>query len=546
MAGDVPARLDAPAESSQPKPEPKKKRAWAPKVKSGTEPFPSWRRLGWSRQASRLTRRETRYLGCRQCKASHVKCDEQRPVCGRCHRRQIACNQPLSWRSHRGSAASAFQPLLPDPSKPRALRLVEPSACLMTPSEVPYFDNFRHNVIYQLGHGFSGFWRNTVLRESGRDDCVRNAIIALGALACAQKQYGSDWTTVDAQAGLPLYKTQLQTLAGAPGYDHYYQALVHYTRALGSLRRLITMPLQSSGAGRAILIATILLVGFETLQGNPAAADQLGALGLSLLHEPIMQGSLATKGPSSASQIASILDDESTCEAETVLVRHMLLNAGLSSRYRQAREAILRLPSPAAYGPRPWPFPPDARYSASEFSRMWTQCLLHAIMWCIRVQAAMLVHQSSGEDHHSSAAEQWHVYQQEQTLMMALLKAWMAANQQRMVQAMAASEHGQVSYYSEAGLAMAGCYYCIYTVFDLSDKPGGDDYKSAMGELLAGIEAALQGRPNNTTTLRPYGAVLEGINPVMAQFTLQMPHPGLRHRAMEVWGKVLTFNPAAG
>lgn len=251
-------------------------------------------------------------------------------------------------------------------------------------------------MIFQFGYGEDEFWSRTVLRESTRDDCIRNAIVALSALARAQEEYDLASSLGEPRAvskpKRPLCKTGLLSSS-----THHHQALSYYTRAAASMRRLITIYSQDSepgtsrrggggsssgGTAWANLIATLLLVTFELIQGNTAAADQLSARTLSLLQHSIMTGTLGegqdTGRP--ASRIAGSVDDEGTHDTEVVLVRNTFFAAGLMPSYPMAREVISWISGGSARGP----MPPAATESACVFPRRWTRCQILSSLWFVR------------------------------------------------------------------------------------------------------------------------------------------------------------------
>ncbi|KAH7024442.1 uncharacterized protein B0I36DRAFT_366388 [Microdochium trichocladiopsis] len=487
--------------------------------------------------------------GCRLCKASHVKCDEQQPACGRCQRRRTPCEYPLDRqqvpprprreddRDHRDhhhhpqpphvrrskqQQQPVLRPILPagragvlgTTTTPR--RLVEPFCTSMKPWDVQYFDMFRHRVALHLRYGHAELWRRTVMREAARDECVHSAILALGALARAQEELGgaasriplikTRWmgasgaghsspaslesrsSSSSTRATTPANKTRTTTTAklaakaAAPAptvasmskHDHYYHALVHYTRAIGKFRTLIARLAREPGAGRTILIATALLVSFESLQGNTAAADQLGAHSISLLRENIAHGSLSSSGNphgteaiaeagpssnnnysttyhrhggagggtrSSTSLIAAPLDDEGVADAEAVLVRNTLFGTALSPFYPKGREVLFGLPIPRSGGPEP----PRADASVEEFSRLWDQCVSLSGMWYLRMQMAVLMAENSGGPAGSSSSggggvgsgtaesELWVKHYQERCEVRRVVGAWQQAVRERLM-----------------------------------------------------------------------------------------------------------------
>ncbi|KAH7024767.1 uncharacterized protein B0I36DRAFT_164328 [Microdochium trichocladiopsis] len=570
--------------------------------------------------------------GCRECKASHVRCNEKQPTCGRCQRRKTACTYLAVQPKQRGGGGRAarttqvqpaYRKLLPSTDLPPLTRLVEPAATCLSPREIQYFDTFRHSVVFQLGYGYgyNGFWQRTVLREITRDDCVRNAVVAIGALARAQGEHDQVAARDEKEGGrrpgkprLPLCKAgQLSPSS------HYYHALTHYTRAVGSFRRLIDIASRendsgtrqegegeggggsggrghgsSGGSKRAVLIATILLVAFESLQGNTASADQLSARSLSLLQNSIMQGTLgeAKKGNNSnsssllpPSRIARSVDDEGTYETEVLLVRDTFFSSGLSSTFAKAREVVTRIARTTARGP----LPPDASEDVVVFSRMWTRCLILSSLWYVRMyhmfaahQCAFATHTAGGEDtgreeaaaaradtedapgSATSAADARSTFRREQAVVIKTLKAWKTATEQRLAIAsarvealkaaaavadnttttasaeeLAAAEQEMITYH-EIAVAVLGVQLSACTVSDMSERIW-DQYELEIADLVTRMESmrsekkAAMASSSGGWRLRHHCDGFEGPRPVLGHIAQRTRSPDLRRRLMQLW-----------
>ncbi|KAH7032695.1 uncharacterized protein B0I36DRAFT_347875 [Microdochium trichocladiopsis] len=161
-------------------------------------------------------------------------------------------------------------------------------------------------------NAFSDFWRRCVLRESARDKCIMNAILALGSLDRARK-------CDPLAASTPLFTalpspSRHRVRASIP--DHYPQALSLYAKALGEFRRRVAL-------------------AFEHLHGNTEAVDKLTSKALALLkneavlpsHSGWDAGSDSIPDQGLAPTIAADLDDDGVRVAEMLLERMVSLNA---------------------------------------------------------------------------------------------------------------------------------------------------------------------------------------------------------------------------
>lgn len=478
--------------------------------------------------------------------------------------------------------------LIPSARLAHPTRLVEPSATFLNPLEVQYFDTYRHNVIFQFGYGEDEFWSRTVLRESTRDDCIRNAIVGLGALARAQEEYDLTSSLGEPRAiskpKKPLCKTGLLSSS-----THYYQALSHYTRAVASMRRLITIYSQdiepgtsrqgggssSGGTARAILIATLLLVTFESIQGNTAAADQLSARTLSLLQYSIMTGTLGegqdTGRP--ASRIAGSVDDEGTHDTEVVLVRNTFFTAGLMPSYPMAREVIGRISSGSARGP----MPPAAAESACVFSRLWTRCQILSSLWFVRNHEVIMkahsqaTHSPQSSDSSSSPEsgggipDTFEVPRQEQVAITKILHAWKMATEERLCAARAqvamltateptgdtppqyhadlVAARRQVNTFIGISALILSCLLSIGCAFDTTGEAWAS-YEHWTLEMVKRREdmfseddkaAAVSAGGRSGSGLRHYFSDFAGMRPVLGHMTQHQHDPSLRRHMMALW-----------
>ncbi|KXJ87469.1 hypothetical protein Micbo1qcDRAFT_215839 [Microdochium bolleyi] len=564
--------------------------------------------------------------GCRSCKIAHLKCDEQKPGCGRCQRRGTACIYPTALtRAERIAEAKqlplrALQPATKSTltsgggggvrilkeTGTGALRLHHPiqlrpsSLSPMSSRDIVYFDQFQHYVASRSSaFGLSEFLRRTVLRESTRDECTRHAVLAFGAITRALENQRQEASRENFSAPrLPLYKAGLGARTGTSGkmwshthgQDHYYRAPLHYTKAISLLRRRIKNA--AGGAHhRAILIATTLLCSFEHLQGNIEAADSLAAHCVALLREKLMGGSLTGRNSGRVgtddqgereqpSLIAASLDDDGIVEAETELVRNTCINAAFSPLYPRARLVLLGLPVPKFTGPSP----PPLEESLQVWSAAWDRCMTMVCMWYYHVRTSLNLSSRKPRDAtpaHSrglptgaTAAvklDPGHVRREhrcEQRRILAVLDRWKAAVEQRTQMLLlrrradpgcrhATScedprEREETAHYHRISIIVEGCYYSVCAVFDIAGW-AWDNHQAATSALLDRCEDAVNaGRPAAERSpagrdaccseydLRDQAVNYGGTATVIAQIAQESRLPRLRHRAMELWGRMVS------
>ncbi|KAH6675239.1 hypothetical protein F5X68DRAFT_39576 [Plectosphaerella plurivora] len=267
------------------------------------------------------------------------------------------------------------------------------------PGEVRYYDRFRNQVASAMGHqveGPSDFWLRCVLRESSVDDCILDVVVAIGALA-----YARDC----APSGRPLFLTSSLD-------QHYREAITHYARALEKLRRRIADP-SAVHLQRTILINTVLLSFFESIQGNTESSDKLIAHGLSLLKDSMLQDS---GHGDHTSRIAALTDDDGVLEAESFLVRTATWNIQYSPLYPHQGVSVLGI---SCQQPHLIPFPVST-HNTQEFWKAWWHIVTMTAVWNARVQDELLQQTLSSK---SST---------EHDILLTRLKAWEAAALDRM------------------------------------------------------------------------------------------------------------------
>jgi hypothetical protein len=275
--------------------------------------------------------------GCVTCKRRHVKCDEVKPACNRCERAGIKCDgyeapPPPQERAPkpRKSPVQTSRALLPRlepapqilPSAPPTRRRTTSSEWLhpRTPSVEPpqpsalgssqhqalswnvqpqagaairslwtsstpgpldaddelYLNFFRDQLRCNLTASCQAkFWPNVILREGERNECLRHAILATGAIAMALHSNSSPSSPSSSRASTPsTSSTRLNV--------HHQNALHHHLRATSLFRKRIETDLDSISP-EVLLSVTLLLMAYELLQDNQEAAQNLVGSGVVLL-----------------------------------------------------------------------------------------------------------------------------------------------------------------------------------------------------------------------------------------------------------------------
>ncbi|KAK1467748.1 hypothetical protein CCUS01_07015 [Colletotrichum cuscutae] len=261
--------------------------------------------------------------GCITCKIRRVKCDERKPTCFRCEKADVECDgytkedadSKRSAEQRRlavaAQEAQASRQLLPRPNKSGpvasgqeiAVRVplpppLCPSTLRVNQEDVHYYDLFRHRLVRDLwGSGHSDAWSRIVLQESSQDPCVQESLLAIGAISQAQMVEEMSKDQLDAMpSALRPWGTKMAPSGGLLNH-HHRSALLHHVRAVSIYRQRIQDP--SSTSPRSVIIMTLLLVGFEFIQGNMNNVDTLTGTGMRLLENKI---SLTQRPPRRANE----------------------------------------------------------------------------------------------------------------------------------------------------------------------------------------------------------------------------------------------------
>ncbi|EGU73302.1 hypothetical protein FOXB_16189 [Fusarium oxysporum f. sp. conglutinans Fo5176] len=261
-------------ENSALKPPVQPSRILPPRVKKAAR---RWERAGKPKSRS----------GCGTCKIRRVKCDaqltnetvENKPICFRCAKDDSTESDGFASGTESPDTSAASTHTSPETETSETSLSTaptpEPHCCnwpdvpgssSFCPSShsVVYFEHFHHHVNLNNGvFSSSELFSSIVLQESLQDECIRNAVFAIGSFLFS---------------GFILSQTSTRmTMAD----QHRQASLQFYTSALTTFRSHV----QSSNevTHRWLLLMTLLLVIYELLNGDFDAADRLLVSALEVL-----------------------------------------------------------------------------------------------------------------------------------------------------------------------------------------------------------------------------------------------------------------------
>jgi len=373
---------------------------------------------------TRLSKPKVR-SGCRTCKNRHLKCDERRPTCLRCERARMEClgyvdpnkkkksesRQPdirrLLPRPARPSTPSSSgsgmptpppreSPLPRPPDPPPPLR--EEEGLVFTGQDAVYFDVFRRQLVRDLFHLSSNadFWTRQVLRQTATDSCVRQSVLAIGALAQAlraddhhhQQDRGSGRSSGSGAVSPPLDSRSVLN-------EHHEAALAHHVEALSMFRNLFAAEQPSPARASTVLIVTLLFITFELLQGNMPAADNLITTGIILLKDCIrtyraaaaQHSALLPLTTTAAAAAAAPTPKDEADDIELLLPRLAIMSTYspfcLSQRKRFPLVTSAAAAGAAAVEPRD--LAPTAEVSGDELRSRWGRLFTTSMVFITRV-----------------------------------------------------------------------------------------------------------------------------------------------------------------
>lgn len=224
--------------------------------------------------------------------------------------------------------------------------------------EVLYYDLFQHQVALDLAsHAHSDFWCRVVPLQCARDEAVLEAVLALGALSRALYMSGDMQGATSACGGLPmpLHPSKEYRLD-----EHYTAALRFQMQASKRFRKRMSAT-QDEEWLRSATIITLLLIGFELLQGKIKVADSIMRNGLMLTR--------------SLSEAAS---EKSSSMPDNEIPSVYLQSLSIMSVYTHFCKSQPNLYQPG-HDLAPPLTPPNPQDSLSTLGSMWRQTFLQVI-----------------------------------------------------------------------------------------------------------------------------------------------------------------------
>ncbi|KUJ06882.1 uncharacterized protein LY89DRAFT_726283 [Mollisia scopiformis] len=208
--------------------------------------------------------------GCLTCKKRRVKCDERKPLCLRCEKFGVKCDGYLRpVRVHLEPTKTAHRILVPrkrsstTPPTTPPFEVKKPR--FSNEDEMRYFRLFCEKTSYHLsGYNDPNLWTRIVLQASEADDSIRHAVISIGAL---------DMTTA-----------MMRDLENSNAREHHFFALKLYSKAIRGMREVVLRQKEKHDMQTA-LVASMLIVCFETYHGNYASAAQQIRTGVRLIED---------------------------------------------------------------------------------------------------------------------------------------------------------------------------------------------------------------------------------------------------------------------
>ncbi|KAK7182485.1 hypothetical protein DPSP01_010641 [Paraphaeosphaeria sporulosa] len=199
--------------------------------------------------------------GCAVCRLRKVRCDETRPACTKCNSTGRKCEgypDVTLWKPH---------------ASPQIIR--PKIATAESSAEQRSFAYFCRNTSREFAAPFGNeFWKCLVLQVAERERCVKQAIVALGAL---HESFTDQYLPPHLQS--PLAPHHLHR----PSWNLTNLATKSYTTALRELQKHI-MP-DAYDDLHVSLLCCILLTSFEWLRGSYAAAITHLKSGLYILRQ---------------------------------------------------------------------------------------------------------------------------------------------------------------------------------------------------------------------------------------------------------------------
>jgi hypothetical protein len=319
--------------------------------------------------------------GCGTCKTRHLKCDERKPTCLRCEKSHMKC---LGYVDPSQKPAQVKVPeirrILPRPIRPSSSAPGSsdlPAATLELAPSIPapmpgqfigqhaiYFDFFRRQLSRDLEHlsKNSEFWIRNILSQSMLNDCVRNSVLALGALSQAIHVENSLLEQLPGKptVSLPLSKQFF--------LNEHHEAATSFQVQAVSLFRQFFMTAEPRAQPSTVLVVFLLFIAFELLQGNMPAADSLIRSGILSLRDYISVYRRSSKGLPGAPRLP--LDDNME-EIEIILPRLAVMGSYSPFCVSPYSNSSLLIPNSC----EPEDLPPLWQASNDELKTIWNSFL---------------------------------------------------------------------------------------------------------------------------------------------------------------------------
>lgn len=246
----------------------------------------------------------------------------------------------------------------------------QPRCYNLNSQEGLYFELYQNRVAKRLA--YPELWYRSVLRESVRDTTIRHSVIAIGALAQAGLEHAARTSTRQA----PRRTLSRELMRSV----HYREAIQNYTQALSTFRKRMELE-GGSTPPRTVIIATLLFLIFEQMQGNSVAVQQLTGNVVAMLRGRLI--TFQAKG-TSESQIAADIDDEGVQEAEMILPR--MFAASLSGC--EVHPTVYQLALQIHVDPLDIEVPGEGA-SRLHIKRVWDRMITRLTLYTIRGRAAL-------------------------------------------------------------------------------------------------------------------------------------------------------------
>ncbi|KAI1774225.1 hypothetical protein F4818DRAFT_76798 [Hypoxylon cercidicola] len=259
---------------------------------SSEKGYSSSQRGDKSRPARKRASKPKVRTGCISCKRRHVKCDEGKPSCAECERLGLMCEGYAPPKT-KAPTTRPGRLLLP---KPKLSSLVAASSGTIAESSQPadyhllvpptpnfgfelneedkwYFALYRDQVADELSpYCPANFFSRTSLRDSMVSRCVHHSILSIGAYSRALMDLHNE-----CPSGGKVSRTWWPP---SVLNRHHQAALVHHAKALSYLRSNMR---QYGIDGRVTMMATLLFIVFENMQGNYHSSGNLIRSGIKVL-----------------------------------------------------------------------------------------------------------------------------------------------------------------------------------------------------------------------------------------------------------------------